>query len=322
MDAETPPTWTDVLAARVRTEPHVHRTPVLTSNFLNGIAGAELFFKCENLQKAGSFKARGACNAVFSLDAETAKRGVATHSSGNHGQALAYAAACRGIAATIVMPRNAPEAKRQAVEAYGGKVLTCEPGNAAREAMLARLLVEENAEAVHPYADARVIAGQASAALELLEEVAGLDVIVAPIGGGGLVSGTGLAARGFSPRTRIFAAEPELADDAFRSLAAGRLVQGEDSPPTLADGLRASLKEMTWRLVSNHVDRVLLAGEEEIVHAMRLIWQRMKIVIEPSSAVAVAAILRRRDLFKGLRTGVILSGGNVDLSRLPWPQAN
>lgn len=322
MDPVKIPSWNDVLAARERVAPHVHRTPVLTSRFLDGLAGAELFFKCENLQKSGSFKARGACNAVFDLDEETARRGVATHSSGNHGQALAYAAARRGIAATIVMPNNAPDAKRQAVEAYGGKVVTCEPGTAAREAMLARVLMDGRAEAVHPYADARVIAGQASAALELLDDVPGLDVIVAPIGGGGLISGTCLAAIGSSPRTRIIAAEPELADDAFQSLAAGRLVAGEDSPPTLADGLRASLKEMTWHFVARHVDRVLLVGEEEIVDAMRLIWQRMKIVIEPSSAVALAAVLRHRDLFQGLRAGVILTGGNVDLSRLPfrdWP---
>ncbi len=312
------PDWNDAHAARLRIAPYTHRTPVMISTQLNRLTGASLFFKCENLQRTGSFKARGACNAVFSLDEETAQRGVATHSSGNHGQALSFAAARRGIPAWIVMPETAPAVKRAAVEAYGGQVITCAAGLAAREAALQNILAETGAHLVHPYADAKVIAGQASVSIELIEEVGELDEIVAPIGGGGLISGVALAASQLAPQAKIFAAEPELADDAYRSLAAGRLIEGADAPATVADGLRASLKPMTWHFVRQHVAGVRIASEQQIIEAMQLIWQRMKLIVEPSGAVPLAALLRSPELIRGKRVGIILSGGNVDLERLPW----
>ncbi|MDZ7788641.1 MAG: pyridoxal-phosphate dependent enzyme [Halofilum sp. (in: g-proteobacteria)] len=303
--------------ARERIQPWIHRTPVLTSATLDRMSGARLSFKCENLQKAGAFKARGATNAVFGLDGEQASRGVATHSSGNHGLALSRAAACRGIRATVVMPRGASRAKSRAVATYGGEIVTCDATMAARERTLAEVVERTGADIVHPYNDARVIAGQGTCALELHEDAGPFDAVVAPIGGGGLISGTAVTLAALAPGTRIYAAEPANADDACRSLQGGRLVTA-DAPDTIADGLRASLGDLTWAVVREHVTDVLLATEEEIIDAMRLVWERMKILIEPSSAVAVAAILGHPELFRGQRVGIIITGGNVDLDDLPW----
>jgi len=317
VDAPALPTPADVAKAHERIAPHLHRTPVLTSAFIDGLTGASLFFKCENLQKTGAFKARGASNAVFGLDEEQARAGVATHSSGNHGAALAYAAGRRGIACRVVMPSTASEAKKAAVRSYGGEIVECVPSTSAREAALAELVERTGAEVVHPYNDARVIAGQATCARELIDEVPDLEAVIAPIGGGGLISGTCLALTGAASQVTVFGAEPEQADDALRSLRAGHLV-ADDAPRTIADGLRAPLKSLTWHFVSRHVADILTASEAEIVAAMRLVWTRMKIVIEPSSAVALAAILNTRETFAGKRVGVIVTGGNVDLDRLPW----
>ena len=311
------PTFDDVVAAHERIRPHVHFTPVLTSSHLDRLTGARLFLKCENLQKIGAFKARGACNAVFGLSEAQAARGVLTHSSGNHGQALAYAAAKRGIAATIVMPETSARPKIDAVRGYGGRVVTCAPGTKAREEAVAAELERTGAEIVHPYADARVIAGQGTCARELIDETGPLDAIVAPVGGGGLISGTCIAAHAMAPGIKVFAAEPANADDAFRSKQAGHLVE-DDAPQTIADGLRASLKPITFHYVHNAVEEVLTVSEAEIVAAMRLVWERLKIVIEPSSAVAVAAVLKNAQRFAGQTVGIIITGGNVDLDRLPW----
>jgi len=311
------PTFEDVKAAHKRIAPYIHRTPVLTSSYFNSLSGAELFFKCENFQKAGVFKVRGACNAVFGLSDEKAAKGVATHSSGNHALSLSYAAGCRGIQATVVMPRTAPEAKKAAVRGYGGEVLECEPSTAAREEMLNELVARTGADFVHPYNDHRVIAGQGTCSLELYQDIGDLDAIVAPIGGGGMISGTCLTMSNLSPKTAIYAAEPKNADDAYRSFHAGAIIE-DDSPQTVADGLKVSLRPRTWHFVSKYVTDILLATEAEIIEAMYLTWQRMKIVIEPSSAVPLATILKNKPLFEGKRVGVILTGGNVDLKKLPW----
>jgi len=317
----------DVADAAARIAPHTRRTPVLTSRQFDAMAGAELFFKCENFQRTGAFKARGAANAVFSLYAAQAACGVATHSSGNHGMALAWAAGRRGIGCTVVMPEAAPRAKRDAVAGYGARIVGCASGGAAREAALAGILAGTGAEFVHPYADARVIAGQATAARELLHEVAGLDTLIAPVGGGGLLSGCCLAvaaaaAQGGSagPVPEVLGAEPAAADDAARSLRAGRLI-ADDAPLTVADGLRMPLKPLTFAILRAGAAGILTVEEDAIVAAMRLIWERMKIVVEPSGAVPFAAILARPERFRGRRVGVILSGGNVDLGRLPWQPA-
>jgi threonine dehydratase len=311
------PTLADMTAAEERIRPYIHRTPVLTSSFINSLAGAELFFKCENFQKAGAFKARGASNAVFGLSDEQAARGVATHSSGNHGTCLSYAAGRRGIPCTVVMPRTAPQAKKDAVRGYGGKVVECEPSTSSREAVFAEVVAETGAEFVHPYNDPRVIAGQATCSKELIEQVDGLDVVIAPIGGGGMVSGTCLTLSNLAPRIKIYAAEPEQADDAYRSFKAGHII-ADDAPNTVADGLKVPLKELTWHFVRNHVTDILTASEEDIVDAMKLIWKRMKIVMEPSSAVPLATILKNTHVFAGKRVGIIITGGNVDLDKLPW----
>lgn len=314
------PTYDDVLAAHERIAPHIHRTPVLTSAYLDALSGAALFFKCENLQKAGAFKARGAANAVFGLDDAQAAAGVATHSSGNHASALSYAAGKRGIPVTVVMPETAPEPKKAAVRGYGGRIVECAPSTAAREAALAEVIAETGAEFVHPYNDARVVAGQATCAREMIEELGELDAIIAPVGGGGMVSGCCLTLSSIAPATTIYAAEPKNADDACRSLKAGRLI-ADDAPQTVADGLKVPLKDLTWHFVSRHVSDILTVTEEEIVAAMRLTWQRMKIVMEPSSAVPLAAILKNKPLFAGKRVGVVVTGGNVDLDKLPWTAA-
>lgn len=311
------PTFDDMLAAQRRIEPYVNRTPVLTSSFLNALTGAELFFKCENFQKAGAFKVRGASNAVFGLSEEKAPRGVATHSSGNHALSLSYAAGRRGIPCHVVMPRTAPQAKKDAVRGYGGQITECEPSTSSREAVFAEVEARTGADFVHPYNDPRVVAGQATCSRELMEQVEGLAAVIAPIGGGGMVSGTCLTLSHMAPDVEIFAAEPEQADDAYRSFKAGRII-ADDAPNTVADGLKVPLKDLTWHFVRNHVTDIFTATEQEIVDAMRLTWARMKIVIEPSCAVPLATILKNRDRFAGKRVGVIITGGNVDLDKLPW----
>lgn len=311
--------------AAERIAPWAHRTPVLTSRSLDAMAGARLFFKCENLQRAGAFKFRGATNAVFSLSEEEARRGVLTHSSGNHGAALALAAANRGIRCWVVMPEGAPGVKRAAVAGYGAEIVYCEATVAAREATAARVAADTGATFLHPYDDPRVIAGQGTAALELLDEVPDLVCVVVPVGGGGLMSGTAVAVRGLSASTRVLAAEPAAADDAFRSFQSGRL-QPAGPAPTVADGLRTALCERTFRALAELTAGVVTVSEEAIVAAMRTVWERMKLIVEPSAAVPVAALLAgdaspagvRR---QGERVGVILSGGNVDLDRLPWTAA-
>jgi threonine dehydratase len=311
------PTFTDVLQAAERIRPYAHRTPVVTCASLDQDTGAQVFLKCENFQKVGAFKFRGACNAVFSLSDEEARRGVVAHSSGNHAQALALAARLRGIPAYVVMPDNAPGVKKAAVAGYGGIITFCPPTLAAREATQAQVIAATGATEVHPYNNELVIAGQGTAALELFSEVPELDVVIVPVGGGGLLSGTALAAAGVSPRTRVLAAEPERADDAYRSLAAGKIIPS-DNPQTIADGLLTSLGELTFPIIQQHVAGILTVSEEAIVSAMRFVWERAKIIIEPSAAVPVAAVREGKVKLAGMRIGIILSGGNVDLDRLPW----
>ena len=311
------PTLTDVRAAAARIKPYAHHTPVFTCTSLNGLTGAELLCKCENFQKVGAFKFRGACNAVFGLSDQDARYGVATHSSGNHAAAVALAARLRGVPAHIVMPDNAPAVKKAAVAGYGGTIVYCAPTLAARETTLERVVHETGATFIHPYNDARVIAGQGTAALELLTDVADLDVIMAPVGGGGLLSGTALVTTALSPSTQVIAAEPEAADDAYRSLQAGEILPAND-PRTIADGLRTSLGPLTFAIMQQHVQQIVTVSEEAIVSAMRYVWERMKIVIEPSAAVPIGALLEKKLDLTGKRIGVILSGGNVSLDHLPW----
>ncbi|HRQ76339.1 MAG TPA: pyridoxal-phosphate dependent enzyme [Phycisphaerales bacterium] len=311
--------------AAIRIAPFAHRTPVMTCATLDRLAGCELFFKCENFQRVGAFKFRGACNAVMKLSDEVAARGVVTHSSGNHAQALALAASIRGITAHIVMPRNAPKCKQEAVAGYGGKIYLCEPNLPARKALTAEVVAATGAELIPPYDHPDIIAGQGTIALELFEQVGGvgLDAIIVPVGGGGMTSGIALAAKSLDPSIRIIAAEPLGADDVARSLRAGVLIE-QTSPNTIADGLLTSLSEITWSIIRENVERVITVREDEIIRAMRLVFERMKIVIEPSSAVAFAVAMS--DEFRSLglghggirRAGVILSGGNVDLDKLPW----
>jgi threonine dehydratase len=311
------PTFADIQDAANRIRPHAHRTPVLTCRTIDDLLGARLFFKCENFQRAGAFKFRGACNAVFSLDDAAAARGVLTHSSGNHGAALTLAARLRGIPAIVVMPRTAPAVKQRAVEGYGARVVLCEPTLASRESTAAALIAETGANLVHPYDDDRVIAGQGTAALELLEEVPDLDLVIAPVGGGGLVSGTAIAVAHASRRAAVVAAEPAGADDAYRSMQAGRIIPQTD-PQTIADGLRTSLCPRTFAAIRDHVREIATADDETIITAMRLVWERMKIVVEPSAVVPLAVLLAGKVATKGLRIGLIFSGGNVDLDHLPW----
>ena len=307
----------DVKQAHERIRPYIHRTPVLTSTYLNELTGARLYFKCENFQKAGAFKVRGACNAVFGLSDEDAKNGVCTHSSGNHALSLSYAAGQRGIPCNVVMPRTAPDAKKAAVRGYGGKITECEPSTSSREEVFAKVQAETGGEFVHPYNDLRVITGQATCSLELMQEVDDLDAVVAPIGGGGMISGTCLTLSNIAPNVEIYAAEPEQADDAYRSFKAGYII-ADDAPVTVADGLKVPLKENTWHYVSNFVTDILTASEDEIIEAMKLTWERMKIVMEPSCAVPLAVILKNPEVFAGKKVGVIITGGNVDLDKLPW----
>jgi threonine dehydratase len=321
------PSWEAIVEAHARIAPRIHRTPVLTSASLNALTGTQLFFKCENLQKTGSFKIRGASNAILSLTDKEVSPGIVTQSSGNHGAAVACASAWRRVPAWIVMPKNASAVKAKAIESYGGKVIFCEPSVTARKATCDRIQLETGAHLVHPYDDDRIITGQATAAKELLEEVGDLDAVFAPVSGGGLLSGTCLGAKGIRANLRVFGCEPERADDAYRSLSSGTL-QSQDTSDTIADGLRASLSPRTFAILRRHVDRILLVSEEEIISAARLVWERMKIVIEPSSAVAIAPLLRpgvvaslrltKRPDGLAPKLGVIFSGGNVDLSSLPW----
>ncbi|MFO1324739.1 MAG: pyridoxal-phosphate dependent enzyme [Burkholderiales bacterium] len=311
------PDLAEIRAAHARIAPYLHRTPVLTCRGLDAVTGARLFFKCENVQKVGAFKARGATNAVFSLTPELAARGVVTHSSGNHGAALAYAAKRRGIAAHVVMPENAAKIKVANVQGFGAQVHFCAPTVAAREATCASVERTTGATLIHPYDNEWVIAGQGTAALELLEEVPDLDVLVAPVGGGGLLSGTSIAAKGVRPQIVVLGAEPAGADDAARGFASG-LVEPMANPQTIADGLRSTLSPRTLKALRANVSAIGTCSEAAIVAAMRMTWERMKIVIEPSSAVPLAAFLEGTLAVAGMRVGVILSGGNVDLDRLPW----
>ena len=311
------PTYQDMLEAHERIMPHIQRTPVRTSDFLNEITGADLFFKCENFQTPGAFKVRGASNAVFGLDDEQAKLGVATHSSGNHASCLSYAASRRGIPCNVVMPRTAPQAKKDTVARYGGVVTECDPSTTSREETFAKVQAATGGDFVHPYNDPRVIAGQGTCAHEFMEQTDGLDIVMAPIGGGGMISGTCLTLSSQAPEVQIIAAEPEQADDAYRSFKAGYII-ADDAPKTIADGLLVPLKDLTWHFVSKHVTDILTASEDEIIAAMKLTWKHLRIVMEASSAVPLATILKNKDRFAGKRVGIIITGGNVDLDVLPW----
>ncbi|MGA1872392.1 MAG: pyridoxal-phosphate dependent enzyme [Thermoplasmatota archaeon] len=311
------PTLKDLQVAAYRIEGHVIRTPVMRSSSIDGIVGAQVLFKCENLQKVGAFKFRGATNTVLSLTEEEVENGVATHSSGNHAQALALAARNRGVPAHIVMPMNSPRVKVDAVRSYGAKISFCQPTLESREKMLEEVVEKTGAYFIHPYNDPRIIAGQGTAALELLDDTDGLDIVMAPVGGGGLISGTAIASKGVSPETRVIAAEPQNADDAYRSFRTGTLIPSKD-PVTIADGLRTSLSDLTFRIILDNVDDIVTVSEEGIVKAMRLIWERAKLVVEPSAAVPLGAVLENKVDVAGKRIGIILSGGNVDLDRLPW----
>jgi len=311
------PDKASVLNAADRIAPYIHRTPVLTCSTINRMFGGEIFFKCENFQKAGAFKSRGATNAVFLLGTDETRNGVATHSSGNHAGALALAASRRGITANIVMPENSSRIKIKAVESYGGLITLCKPTLDAREETLKEVISKTGAVEIHPYNDFRIIAGQATAAKELIEEVNDLRQIMAPVGGGGLLSGTALSARYFGNHIRVIAAEPAGADDAFRSFTSGTFIPSVD-PRTIADGLRTSLGSLTFPIIMENVDDIVTVSEEGIIEAMRLIWERMKIIVEPSSAVPLAAIIENKLNISGKRTGIILSGGNVDLANLPF----
>ncbi|MBI1224326.1 MAG: pyridoxal-phosphate dependent enzyme [Bacteroidetes bacterium] len=304
-----------MLAAHSRIQPYIHRTPVLTCQALDQMAGASLFFKCENFQKMGAFKMRGAANAILQLTDEQRQRGVATHSSGNFAQAMALSAQMLGIQAYIVMPSNSPAVKKAAVRGYGGEIIECEPTLAARESTLAKVVERTGATFVHPFNDENVITGQGTAALELLQDVDNLDVILSPVGGGGLLAGTALATHHFSPKTKVWAGEPTGANDAWQSKKAGHIIP-QTNPQTIADGLRTSLGDKTWPIIRDNVERIVLVDETEIVASLRLLLERMKIVVEPSGAVALAAVLKEKTSIAGKRVGVILSGGNVDLKAL------
>ena len=309
----------DIYEAAQRIKPYIHRTPVMTNESLNQKVGAQVFMKCENLQKVGAFKFRGASNAVWSLTDEEAARGVVTHSSGNHAQALALAAKMRGIPAYIVMPSNAPQVKKNAVAGYGGQITFCEPTLQARESTMESIRQSTGATVVHPYDNERVIAGQGTAALELLEDVPDLDVIITPVGGGGLLSGTSIAATETKKGIRVLAGEPETADDAYRSMKAGEIIPSVN-PTTVADGLLTSLGILTFPIIQKYVEQIVTVSEAGIIDAMKFIWERAKIVIEPSAATAIGVLWEKKIELGGLKVGVILSGGNVDLEKLPWQE--
>lgn len=311
-------TLQDFKAAHERIKPYIHNTPVLSSQQLNTLTGCEVYFKCENLQKVGAFKARGGFNALLSLSENERKKGVTAHSSGNHAQAVALAAKTLGLKAYIVMPSTAPKVKKDAVLGYGAEVIECEPTLEARESTVDQIIKEKGAVLIHPFNDYNIIAGQGTAAIELLESQPALDYIFTPIGGGGLVSGSALVAKYLSPKTKVIGSEPEEADDAFRSFKAGKILPHETPPKTIADGLLTTLSDKTFEIIMQEVEDVLVVNEEEIVAAMQLMWERMKIVTEPSGAVPFASLIRNKERFQGKRIGIIISGGNVDLGKLPF----
>ncbi|MGV8140048.1 MAG: pyridoxal-phosphate dependent enzyme [Mangrovibacterium sp.] len=311
------PTFEDIIRAHERIKPFIHHTPVFTSQSINLITGGDLYFKCENLQKAGAFKFRGACNSVFSLSDQEAARGVCTHSSGNHGAALALAARMRGIQAYIVMPETAPEIKKKAVAGYGAQITFCKPTLEAREATLAEIASRTGATEIHPYNNFQVICGQGTVAKELIEESGPFDIILCPVGGGGLLSGTSISAKSLNPDTLVIATEPEGADDAYRSFHAKKLIPSVN-PKTIADGLLTSVGELNFRIIRRNTDEIVTVTETGIIKAMRMVWERMKTVIEPSSAVPLAAIIENKVDVGNKKTGIILSGGNVDLEKLPF----
>ena len=314
---DLPVTINDVKSAANRIAPYIHRTPVLTSLSIDKVCNAELYFKCENFQKTGSFKMRGASNAVFSLDEETAKKGVATHSSGNFAQALSLAARKRGIKAYVVMPENSPQVKKDAVAGYGAEITFCKPTQLAREETLKQVVERTGATFIHPYNNETVIAGQGTAGLELIEQAPRLDALIVPVGGGGLISGNAISFSAMSPDTLVYAAEPAGADDAYRSFRAGEIIPSVN-PDTIADGLLTSLGSLTFPIIRELVKDIITVTDERIIAAMRLIWERMKIIVEPSAAVTLGAVLTQPELFTGKRVGLLLSGGNVDLTKLPW----
>jgi len=303
-----------IIEAHERIKPYISHTPVMTSQSVNERAGCQVFFKCENFQKVGAFKSRGAMNAALSLSPEQRAKGIATHSSGNHAQAIARAAKIMGIKSYIVMPRTAPEIKKRGVRGYGGEIFECEPTLQARETTLAEVIGKTGATEIHPFNNYEVIAGQATAAKELFEEVGQLDVIMVPVGGGGLLSGTALATKYFSPGTVVIAGEPAGSDDAYRSLKSGKIEQAQSN--TIADGLLTSLGDKTFPIIQENVKEIITVTDDEIIDALRLVWERMKIIIEPSCAVPLAALLKEKDKFSGKRVGIILTGGNVDLERV------
>ncbi|MGD0583411.1 MAG: pyridoxal-phosphate dependent enzyme [Bacteroidales bacterium] len=315
------PSITDIQNAHSRIRPYIHWTPVLSSSLIDRMFNMEIFFKCENFQKVGAFKFRGATNAVLQLTEEEKKRGVVTHSSGNHAAALALAASTAGVKAYIVMPDNAPDVKKNAVSGYGADITFCKPTLKAREETASEIMERTGAVLIHAYDNMNVICGQGTAALELLGEKPELDVIIAPVGGGGLLSGTAIAAKGISTGVKVFGAEPLNANDAYRSFISGKLVPSVN-PKTIADGLLTSLSERTFYIIRNNVDGIFTVNEESIVNAMQLIWERMKIIVEPSSATVLAVIMENPGLFAGKKVGLIISGGNVDLKRLPFKQAS
>lgn len=311
------PSKNEVIAASRRIAPFIHRTPVLSSKSLNKILNCQLAFKCENFQKVGAFKYRGATNAMLQLSKKQLQNGVATHSSGNHAQALALAAKINGAKAYIVMPSNAPLSKKEAVLGYGAEVIECEPTLTARETTLEQIINAKNAHFIHPYNDYRIIAGQATAAKELIEDSAHLDVVIAPVGGGGLLSGSALSIKYFSPNTKVYGAEPTGADDAFKSFEKGEIVPSVN-PTTIADGLLTSLGSKTFPIIKENIAEILTVEDSMTIEAMKLIWQRMKIVVEPSAAVPLAVVMKNQHLFSGKKVGIILSGGNIDLNKLPF----
>ena len=310
-------TLNDISVAHQRILPFIHNTPVQTSRMLNRRLGGELYFKCENFQKGGAFKARGAFNAIHSLDEQTALRGIVTHSSGNHAAAVALAAASRGTSAHVVMPDNASAVKKAAVSGYGAHIIECAPNLIARETTTQQVIKETGATFIHPFDDARVISGQGTAAMEMIKQVGELDMVICPVGGGGLLSGTAIACRGLTPKTNIIAAEPLGADDAKRSFDSGKLIE-QTNPTTIADGLLTSLGVLNFAIIQQHVDDILTTSESTIIEAMRLIWQHMKIIVEPSAAVPLAMLLEHSLDLSGKRIGIILSGGNIDIDHLPW----
>ncbi len=307
----------DILAAATRIAPFTHLTPILTSEQLNTLAGVELYFKCENFQKMGAFKMRGATNAIMQLSDAQKRKGVVTHSSGNFAQALALAAKSLNIRAHIVMPSDAPQVKKDAVKGYGGNITECEPTIASREATAQRIQEDTGATFIHPFNDFNVILGNASAGKELLDEYPDLDIIIAPVGGGGLISGTALSALSFSEKCKVIGAEPFEVDDAYRSLQSGK-IETNSTTNTIADGLKTNLGDITFALIQNYVSEIIRVTEEEIIDAMKLIWERMKIIVEPSCATTLAAVLKNKVQFKGKKIGLILTGGNVDVKKLPF----